>query len=285
MNNNDNFSKVKNGRPTLEGAGVHLHRIFGAEDVPDFDPFLLFDDFSSELPENYERGFPWHPHRGIETITYVLQGEVEHGDSLGNSGVIGPGDVQWMTAGSGIIHQEMPRGDRNGRMYGFQLWANLPAKHKMTEPKYRDIKARDIPSIHDGSGAEVRVICGEYDGIAGPVEGIEIDPLYYDVTVPPGTELTLEVPENCTVFCYVFSGCGDINSQQVCGRSCVLLKNTESVTVRRGEKNDLRLLFIAGRPLNEPVAWGGPIVMNTKEELRQAFQEYENGSFLRHRRR
>ena len=289
-------------QPTMEGAGVRLHRGFGFGETADFDPFLLFDDFRNDRPADYLKGFPWHPHRGIETITYVLAGTVEHGDSLGNQGLLGAGDIQWMTAGSGIIHQEMPKGDARGRMHGFQLWANLPAALKMTAPRYQDVAARDIPSIVDDDGTHVRVVCGEFWGKRGPVDGIAADPQYLDVSVPPNRRRTLSVEVTRHAFAYVFAGSGtfrdasgprpvrtdptgDVDAavyNDARDRSLVVFDRGDEVTVQAGEQG-IRFLLVSGRPLEEPVAWYGPIVMNTEAELRQAFAEVRNGTFIKQR--
>ena len=288
-------------RPTTEGAGVHLRRAFGFGNTTDFDPFLLLDDFRNERPEDYLAGFPWHPHRGIETITYVLAGTVEHGDSLGNRGEIAAGDVQWMTAGSGIIHQEMPRGDAGGRMHGFQLWANLPSALKMTTPRYQEIKAPEVPVVKDDDGTEVRIVCGTFWGRRGPVEGIAADPVYADVWVPPGRRKVLPIETSRSAFAYVFEGSGRFaNASEPQGvmtegldqvarltqpteadnRSLVLFDRGDEVAVQAGEEG-IRFLLASGEPLKEPVAWHGPIVMNTEAELRQAFDELQRGTFLR----
>jgi len=293
--------RVVEARPTLEGAGVHLRRAFGFGDTSDFDPFLLFDDFRGERPSDYIAGFPWHPHRGIETITYVLAGTVSHGDSLGNQGVLGAGDVQWMTAGSGIMHQEMPEGDPAGRMHGFQLWANLPSHLKMTTPRYQDVVAKDIPEVTDDDGTTVRVVCGDFWGKTGPVDGIAANPRYLDVWVPPGRKKTLPVEMASQGFAYVFEGSGrfrDASDPQpvvtedlvsgdqtlavhdVTNRNLVLFDRGDDVTVQAGEQG-LRFLLVSGRPLREPVAWHGPIVMNTRAELRQALQDLHDGTFIR----
>ena len=293
--------KVFTSRPTLEGAGVHLHRGFSNSEVPLFDPFLLFDDFRSDEPSHYLQGFPWHPHRGIETITYVLRGDVEHGDSMGNSGVIGSGDVQWMTAGSGIIHQEMPKGDADGLMWGFQLWANLPAADKMMDPRYRGIVASDIPVARLAGGVEARVICGQANGVRGPVQDVVAAPEYLDVTVPPETTFTHPVKRGHTAFAYVVEGEAyldpardayahdvvganyfDFHRRCMCGaENLVLYGNGDAVTVTT-QGGPVRFLLVSGKPLREPVAWYGPIVMNTQEELRVAFEEFENGTFVKH---
>jgi quercetin 2,3-dioxygenase len=273
-------------KPTVEGAGVRLRRAFGFGNTLDFDPFLLLDDFRNEEPEDYLAGFPWHPHRGIETITYVLAGTVEHGDSLGNRGQIASGDVQWMTAGSGIIHQEMPKGDAEGRMHGFQLWANLPASLKMTAPHYQDVKAGDIPMVHDDDGAEVRVVAGRYGKTMGRVEGIAADPMYLDVFVPPRTKKTIPIPADRNAFAYVFAGSGRLcnadatPATEAQNRFLVLFDQGDEITIEAGEEG-IRFLLVSGKPLREPVAWYGPIVMNTQEELREAFEELERGTFLK----
>ena len=287
-------------RPTIEGAGVHLRRAIGFADPELTDPFLLLDDFRSDIPAHYLKGFPWHPHRGMETITYVLRGEVDHGDSLGNSGTIGPGDVQWMTAGSGIIHQEMPRGDAQGSMHGFQLWANLPAAHKMMDPRYRGITAAEIPTVEAPGGATVKVIAGTVGGVAGPVTDVVIAPDYLDVTVPPGGAFTHPTPRGHTVFAYVISGRGVFSSERdpfaypaegagyfdmersplIGDRHLVLFGDGDQVTIAT-EEEPVRLLLISGRPIGEPIAWYGPIVMNTQEELRLAFEELDRGTFIK----
>ena len=302
MANNRKIRKVIKSKPTIEGAGVHLKRAFGYSEVPLFDPFLLLDDFRSDDPEHYLRGFPWHPHRGIETITYMLAGEVAHGDSMGNKGVITSGDTQWMTAGSGIIHQEMPRGDADGRMEGFQLWANLPKTHKMMDPRYRDIKSGQVPEVVKANGARIKVICGSMDGEQGPVRDVVIDPEYLDVTVPAGSEFVHATRRGHTVFAYVIGGKGlfcnekdpfaydvegvnyfDMKREPFAGNgTLVLFTDGEQVTVRtQGEP--VRFLLISGKPIDEPVAWYGPIVMNTDEELRIALEEYQNGTFIKYR--
>jgi redox-sensitive bicupin YhaK (pirin superfamily) len=270
-------------RPTLEGAGVQLKRGFGNGVENQFDPFLLFDDFSGDSPEKFLAGFPWHPHRGIETITYILEGDVEHGDSMGNSGKIGPGDVQWMTAGSGIIHQEMPLGSSKGTLIGFQLWANLPASQKMIDPRYRGILAGEIPVVKDG-GAEVRIISGQAAGVKGPVQEIVIDPEYLDVTLPADTEWEHLIPADHTAFAYLFLGQANFEPKghgtMTDAGNVVLYAGGDAVAVRAGE-GGARFLLISGRPLREPIAWGGPIVMNTESELRTAFAEYRSGDFIK----
>jgi redox-sensitive bicupin YhaK (pirin superfamily) len=288
-------------RPTTEGAGVHLHRVFGFGDPSLTDPFLMMDDFRNDEPSRYMRGFPWHPHRGIETITYVLAGTVEHGDSLGNRGVLGAGDVQWMTAGSGILHQEMPQGDFAGRMHGFQLWANLPSSLKMTAPRYQDVKSADIPVVVDDDGTAVRVICGDFWGKSGPVDGIAAEPIYLDVSVPPGKRKTLPVDTYRKAFAYIFAGSGtfrdasrpfgvrvekevngeEVNIRDMSGnRTLVVFDTGDEVTVQAGDKG-IRFLLVSGRPIEEPVAWHGPIVMNSREEIMQAMRELQNGTFIK----
>ena len=288
-------------QPTLEGAGVHLHRAFGFGDPSEADPFLLFDDFRNERPADYLSGFPWHPHRGIETITYVLAGTVDHGDSLGNAGTLGAGDVQWMTAGSGILHQEMPKGNAKGQMHGFQLWANLPSKLKMTAPRYQDVKAADIPEITDDDGTVVRVITGEFWGKRGPVDGIAADPQYLDITVPAGKRKRFKIDTRRRAFAYVFHGAGrfadadrprgvllekevmgqDVNIRDLSGnRTLIRFGAGDEVVVQAGETG-VRFLLISGAPIEEPVAWHGPIVMNTREELLQAMAELRNGTFIK----
>lgn len=279
------IQKVIKGKPTLEGAGVHLKRVFGFSEVPLFDPFLMLDDFRSDNPEHYLKGFPWHPHRGIETITYMLRGDVEHGDSMGNKGVISSGDTQWMTAGSGIIHQEMPKGGPDGRMEGFQLWANLPRSHKMMEPRYRDIKGREAPEVALENGARIKIICGRVGDKQGPVKDIVIDPEYLDITVPEKTEFTHATKQGHTVFAYVIEGRGHFDKQKEAfignGTLC-LFADGDHVKVST-ESDSVRFLLISGRPIKEPVAWYGPIVMNTEEELEIAFEEYRKGTFIKHK--
>jgi len=298
------IKKIMKSKPTIEGAGVHLRRGFGFFHVPQLDPFLLFDDFRSDNPEYYSPGFPWHPHRGIETITYVLQGNVEHGDSMGNKGNISPGDVQWMTAGSGIIHQEMPKGDKKGRMGGFQLWANLPARQKMMDPRYRDVKKNMIPEVVRPDGTKIKIICGNVEATQGPVKDIVIDPEYLDVSVPAKTRFIHKVKPGHTVFAYIFEGEGyfdrgkDSFAYEVEGenyfdfkREClispesvVLYEDGDEVNVTTKD-TPVRFLLISGKPLGEPVAWYGPIVMNTQEELKTAFEEFNNNTFIKGKRK
>ena len=267
-------------QPTMEGAGVHLNRVFGYSQSPRFDPFLMLDDFRSNTPAHYLKGFPWHPHRGIETITYVTKGDVEHGDSLGNTGVISSGDVQWMTAGSGIIHQEMPKGDANGAMHGFQLWANLPAAQKMMAPRYRGITAEQIPAVELESGVQVKVIAGSIGGAKGPMDDIVIDPEYFDCTVPTGQTFIHETDPAYTAFVYVIGGKGSTDSQAIENGTLVLFDAGDHVAIS-ATNEPLRLLLLTGKPLNEPVAWRGPIVMNTQAELETAFREYHEGTFIK----
>ena len=277
---------VRQSVPTLEGAGVRLKRAFGFHQVPNLDPFLLFDDFRGGKPADYEAGFPWHPHRGIETITYMLDGRVEHGDSMGNQGVIGPGDIQWMTAGSGIIHQEMPKGDQRGVMGGFQLWANLPASRKMMAPRYQEIKAAQIPEVEQPGGIRIKVVCGRLGDTVGPVRDIVIDPEYLDVQIPGGASWSHPIKAGHAVFAYVFAGSGRFGPapEDVLGSDGILVVFGDggAVAVAAGAKG-VRFLLVSGSPLREPVAWGGPIVMNSQAELETAFAEYEQGTFLKHR--
>jgi redox-sensitive bicupin YhaK (pirin superfamily) len=276
------IKKAWKSQPTVEGAGVHLRRAFGFGEVPGLDPFLMLDDFRSENPDDYRRGFPWHPHRGIETITYVLDGTVEHQDSLGNQGVIAGGDVQWMTAGSGIIHQEMPQGDRRGRMFGFQLWTNLPASHKMMDPRYREVKQGEIPVVQTPAGATVRIIAGEAAGARGPVRDVVTDPQYLDVFLPAGRSFTHPVKAGHTAFAYVFEGEGHFEGPAASGDGTLILyEPAGDLVVVTTDRRPVRFLLASGRPLGEPVAWYGPIVMNTNEELRTAFREFENGTFVK----
>jgi redox-sensitive bicupin YhaK (pirin superfamily) len=259
--------------PTLEGAGVHLRRAFGsAAQAVLFDPFLLLDDFRSNDREHFIKGFPWHPHRGIETITYVLRGDVEHRDSIGNKGVIGAGDVQWMTAGGGVLHQEMPKGDEQERMEGFQLWANLPASHKMISPRYRDFSSDKIPEVTLDNGVLIKIICGKVGNIEGPARDIVIEPEYLDITVPANTVYDHPTVKGHTVFTYAFEGPEN--------HTLTLYEDGDSVRLEAGAEA-VRLLFISGKPLNEPIAWSGPIVMNTQEELALAFKEYQEGTFIK----
>jgi redox-sensitive bicupin YhaK (pirin superfamily) len=294
--------RIIQARPTIEGAGVKLRRAFGFGETGEYDPFLLLDDFRNDNPLDYLKGFPWHPHRGIETITYVLAGAVNHKDSLGNSGTLGGGDVQWMTAGSGILHQEMPTGNEVGKMHGFQLWANLPSSLKMTDPRYQDIPAGEIPEVTDDDGTKVRVICGSFWGKRGPVEGIAADPRYLDVWVPPGRRKRVPVESSRHAFAYVFEGSGtfrdasepfgvlteqvgsdDAVVRETTGnRSLVLFDSGDEITVQAGEEG-IRFLLVSGKPIKEPVAWYGPIVMNTEEELKQALLDLQSDTFIKRR--
>lgn len=292
---------VSAAQPTLEGAGVKLHRAFGFGEPTAHDPFLLFDDFRNERPQDYQAGFPWHPHRGIETITYVLAGTVDHGDSLGNRGTLGAGDIQWMTAGSGIMHQEMPHGDARGRMHGFQLWANLPSALKMTSPRYQDVPSSEIAEIIDDDGTIVRVICGEFWGKRGPVDGIAADPCYLDISVPAGRTKRFPVDTYRQAFAYIFEGSGtfrdasapsgillekeidgrEIHVRDESGdRTLVRFGTGDEVTVTAGEQG-IRFLLVSGAPIREPVAWHGPIVMNTRQELIEAVNDLKRGTFIR----
>ena len=294
-------TSVQKAVPTMEGAGVHLHRVFGFDGSNEADPFLLLDDFRNDIPSAYEQGFPWHPHRGIETITYVLEGEVEHSDSLGNKGLLGPGSVQWMTAGSGILHQEMPKGNSKGQMHGFQLWANLPSSLKMTAPRYQDIQGGDVPVIIDDDGTAVRVITGNFWGKAGPVDGIAADPLYLDVSIPPNTRRTLPIDTYLNTFAYVFAGAAlfqdasrpigvrvekevsgqELNIRDMSGnRTLVRFGTGDEIAVVTGDEG-VRFLLVSGKPIQEPVAWHGPIVMNTQAELQQAMRDLNNGTFIK----
>ena len=297
------IQKVFRSKPTVEGAEVHLKRAFGFSQVPLFDPFLLLDDFRSNTPSHYIKGFPWHPHRGIETITYVLRGDVEHGDSMGNRGIISSGDVQWMTAGSGIIHQEMPKGDAEGFMGGFQLWANLPASHKMMEPRYRDVKSSQIPEVVLSTGTKIKIICGKISGQSGPVRDILSDPEYLDIIIPAETEFSHPTKRGHTVFAYVIGGKGyfcqekkpfaheveganyfDMQRDPLIGDETLILYGDGDEIVVSTAKEPVRFILISGKPIGEPVAWYGPIVMNTREELEVAFEEYQSGTFIKHRR-
>ncbi len=295
------IKSTSQARPTMEGAGVHLHRVFGFGDPSESDPFLLLDDFRNDVPEAYEKGFPWHPHRGIETITYVLEGEVEHGDSLGNRGTLGPGSVQWMTAGSGILHQEMPKGNTKGQMHGFQLWANLPSALKMTDPRYQDIQGSEIPEIIDDDGTAVKIITGGFWGKSGPVDGVAADPQFLDISIPPNTRKVLPVDTYANTFAYVFAGAGtfkdasnpvgirvekevageELNIRDLTGnRTLVRFDTGDEISVTAGPEG-MRFLLISGHPIQEPVAWHGPIVMNTRDELMQAMQDLNNGTFIK----
>lgn len=293
--------ETRRAQPFMEGAGVHLHRAFGFQDPSEADPFLLFDDFRNDRPEDYLAGFPWHPHRGIETITYVLAGTVEHGDSLGNRGELGPGSVQWMTAGSGILHQEMPKGDAQGRMHGFQLWANLPSDQKMTAPRYQDIQGSDIPEVIDDDGTVARIVTGEFWGKRGPVDGIAADPQYLDISIPPGVKKRIKIDTYRRSFAYVFEGeaafadastpSGVLLEKEVMGqevnirdlsgdRTLVRFGTGDEIVVQAGERG-VRFLLISGAPIQEPVAWHGPIVMNSRDELMTAMAELRNGTFIK----
>ena len=295
------IAKIFKSQPAIEGAGVHLKRAFGYSQVPQFDPFLMLDDFHTSNPDHYLPGFPWHPHRGIETVTYVLEGKVEHGDSMGNKGMIGAGDVQWMTAGSGIVHQEMPKESPTGTMWGFQFWVNLPASHKMIAPRYQEVKAAAIPEVAMTDGVKIKVIAGEAEGVRGPAQNMIINPEMLDITVPPGMEFTHTLPAGHTAFIYVLEGAGyfddrrDAYAYEVVGhgwtdleRRCICEHETVVLYEHTGDQVQVtttdmpvRFLLVSGKPLNEPVAWYGPIVMNTQDELRVAFEEYNNGGFIK----
>ncbi len=292
---------IVQSKPTMEGAGVKLRRAFGFGDTAETDPFLLLDDFRNDNPQDYLAGFPWHPHRGIETVTYILEGTVEHRDSLGSHGTLGKGDVQWMTAGRGIMHQEMPQGDAQGRMHGFQLWANLPSSLKMTDPRYQDVKSAEVPEVTDDDGTRARIVCGEFWGKRGPVEGVAADPRYVDIFVPAGKRKTFKVEVERHAFAYVFEGDGQfayaskpfgvLTEKQAGGeevllrepvgdRSLVLFDRGDEIIVQAGERG-IRFLLVSGKPIQEPVAWYGPIVMNTQAELQQAVGELRNGTFIK----
>jgi len=294
------IKRLSQAKPTLEGAGVRLRRAFGFGNTSDFDPFLLLDDFRNDIPDDYLAGFPWHPHRGIETITYVLAGTVEHGDSLGNRGTITAGEIQWMTAGRGIIHQEMPKGDQLGQMHGFQLWANLPSALKMTVPRYQEVKAPEIPQVTDDDGTTACMVCGNFWGKRGPVEGIAADPIYVDVTVPPGKRKTLPIETTRHAFAYVFAGSGKFCNAseplavptegvkwlettpptEAGNRSLILFDRGDDVAVQAGDEG-IRFLLVSGKPWEEPVAWYGPIVMNTQAQLQEAYAQLREGTFLK----
>lgn len=283
MRDSRQIKSVLKARPTMEGAGVHLKRAFGFNEAPGLDPFLLLDDFHSDNPDDYVKGFPWHPHRGIETITYVLHGDIEHGDSMGNRGVIGSGDVQWMTAGSGVIHQEMPRGSEDGLMWGFQLWANLPASRKMMAPRYRGIAAGDIPEVALADGVRVKIICGEVNGVSGPVRDIVIEPQYLDISLPAGAAYRHPVAAGHTAFAYVVGGSGFFGNDaatRVQPETVVLFEDGPFVAAAASTAG-MRFLLVSGKPLKEPVAWQGPIVMNTREELETAFRQFRQGTFIK----
>lgn len=278
------IDQILHSMPTIEGAGVHLKRVFGYHEVPLLDPFLLLDHFGSDNPADYLKGFPWHPHRGIETVTYMLDGIVEHGDSIGNSGAIMSGDVQWMTAGSGIIHQEMPK-KFDGLMTGFQLWVNLPAKEKMMGPRYRDVKSETIPEVTIEQDIKIKIISGDVGGTKGPVQDIVVDPEYLDITMPPGTEFTRDFKKGYKVFAYVLDGSGNFDKnkeQTVSPEHLVIYGDGEEINIKN-EENELRFLLVSGKPIGEPVAWYGPIVMNTQKELEIAFREYRDGTFIKNK--
>lgn len=292
---------VSTAQPTMEGAGVHLHRVFGFGDTSQTDPFLMMDDFRNDDPAHYSAGFPWHPHRGIETITYVLAGSVEHADSLGNTGLLGPGSVQWMTAGRGILHQEMPQGDSAGRMHGFQLWANLPAAHKMSAPRYQDIAGNEITELQDDDGSVIRVVVGAWRGKRGPVDGIAADPQYLDVSLPANTRKTIPIDAYRNAFAYVFEGNAlfrhasppqgvkiekEVDGEEVfmrdrSGNRTLILFDTGDEIVVETRDEPARFLLVSGKAIKEPVAWHGPIVMNTQQEIAQALRELNDGTFIK----
>jgi len=282
MNKKRKIRMALKSNPVIEGAGVHLKRVFGFSEIPKFDPFLMLDDFRSDNPEHFRKGFPWHPHRGIETITYVLKGDIEHGDSMGNKGIISSGDVQWLTAGSGIIHQEMPTGDAQGSMHGFQLWANLPASQKMMDPRYRGITASQIPEVVMDNGVRIKIIAGTVGSITGPVRDIVINPEYFDCTVPEGVEYIHATKPDYTALIYVIDGKGVINDTEVRNQTLILFDTGEEFAIKATGKH-VRFLLLTGKPLNETIAWRGPIVMNTQAELETAFREYQEGNFIKHR--
>jgi hypothetical protein len=300
MSNTRKIKKIYQSNPTLEGAGVHLKRVFGFREENTFDPFLLLDDFHSDNPRDYIQGFPWHPHRGMETITYMLHGDVEHGDSMGNQGIISSGDVQWMTAGSGIIHQEMPKGNERGLLWGFQLWANLPANHKMMPPRYQEIKNKQIPILALASGIQIKIICGKVHGKEGPVRDIVIDPLYLDISLPANTIERLPLNTGHTAFAYMIQGkaffCpekkpfsheiiknnySDLGQEPFVRNEHLVLFGDGDEIYMETEDTPARFLLISGKPIKEPIAWYGPIVMNTQQELQVAFEEYQNGTFIK----
>jgi quercetin 2,3-dioxygenase len=277
------IKKAAKSNPAIEGAGVHLKRAFGYYDVPLFDPFLMLDDFRNDHPESFIKGFPWHPHRGIETITYVLDGDIEHGDSIGNKGVISSGDIQWMTAGSGIIHQEMPKGSRDGKMYGFQLWTNLPKSHKMMKPRYREIKNNDIPEVLLPNGVKIKVISGNVLNTQGSVKDIITDPEYLDISIPKNSEYIHHTKNDYTVFIYVIEGSGIFSpdeTESMDNETIILFEKGDNIVIHTKEET-VRFLLLSGKPIDEPVAWYGPIVMNTQEELETAMNEYRNGTFIK----
>lgn len=271
---------IKDAVPTMEGAGVKLNRAFGYYDLPLFDPFLLFDDFRNDDPNDFIAGFPWHPHRGIETITYMLEGTAEHGDSMGNKGVIGKGEVQWMTAGSGIVHMEMPKPDSDGKMYGFQLWANLPATHKMSPPRYRNLTQEMMPIVDLDGGTKVKLICGSLNGISAPVQDIVIDPQYWDVVIPANTKTRLPAPKGNTAFLYAYEGEAEIDGKSIKNRQIVLFEDGDEIEISASDKG-FKMLFMCAKPLGEPISWRGPIVMNTDEEIKQAFRDLQNETFIK----
>ncbi len=284
MNKDRTVKELWKSEPTMEGAGVRLYRAFGFYEVPKLDPFLLLDDFHSDDPNDYVKGFPWHPHRGIETVTFMINGEVDHGDSLGNKGAIRSGDVQWMTAGSGIIHQEMPK-KYEGMMQGFQLWVNLPRSGKMMEPRYRGITADEIPLVNVSEGVSAKIIAGEMNGTKGPVKDLMVDCEYFDVKMAAGTSFEKKVKAGHTLFVYVYGGEAKFGAgSKPADKGTLVLFDVDGETFRCSSNSGANFLFVSGKPLKEPVAWQGPIVMNTEEELMTAFEEYRNGTFIKSNR-
>ena len=268
---------ILQGQSTYDGAGVKLKRIFAHDHTKLTDPFLLLDHFGSDNPDDYIKGFPWHPHRGIETVTYMLGGTVEHGDNIGNSGTIGQGDIQWMTAGGGVIHQEMPQPSQ-GIMHGLQLWVNLPAKNKMMGPRYRGILDNEVPVVKI-PGGEVRVIAGAYKNVTGPVRDLMVDVEYLDIRVKKGTTLSHEAKKGYASFCYLIEGTGEFDDAKLEKAHLVLFTEAGSIAIKATQ--DVHYIFVTGKQLNEPIAWGGPIVMNTEKELEIAFKELDEGTFIK----
>lgn len=268
------------GQPTSDGAGVRMTRVIGTPRLDHFDPFLLLDEFRSDDPSDYIAGFPNHPHRGFETVTYMLAGRMRHGDNQGNTGLLGPGSVQWMTAGRGIVHSEFPE-QEEGLMWGFQLWVNLPAKDKMTAPRYQDIPADRIPEAELAAGVRARVIAGRLGGAEGPVSAVATEPVYYDLSLDPGAACEIEVPAGHNVFVYVYQGAAEVgpaaDRQRVERGEIALLSHGASVAIEAAGEDAARLILVGGRPLNEPIARYGPFVMNTPEEIHQAFADYQAG--------
>ncbi|MFW9903255.1 MAG: pirin family protein [Candidatus Thorarchaeota archaeon] len=276
------IKRISKNYSVTEGAGVQLKRVFAQKETTILDPFLLLDDFHSDNPDDYIAGFPWHPHRGIETVTYMLKGKVKHQDSIGNSGILKGGDMQWMTAGSGIIHSEMPD-QIDGLLWGFQLWVNLPAANKMMAPRYQDITTDRVPKFTLENGVKIRLLAGKMNGYEGPVQDIVTNPEYIDMIIPPDTQFEHKIPKDYTVFAYCFEGEGyfEPNKEQlVSAEALVIYKNGDSVQITTKE-HQVRFLLISGKPIKEPIVWYGPIVMNTQAEIQTAFAEYRNGTFLK----